>query len=131
MKLKPLLFIPAVIWFIIANILFLMPGEDVPSVHFLDEIYFDKWVHAGLFGGLVFFIAYPFIKANISTKKLLIKIGILCVLYGIIIEFLQKYVATDRDFDIKDVMADATGCLLGGIAANWLIKQLAKKNKPL
>jgi len=131
MKLKPAHFIPAVIWFIIATILFLMPGEDVPSVGFLDKIYFDKWVHAGLFGGLVFLIAYPFIKANISTKKLLIKIGILCVLYGIIIEFLQKYVAINRDFDMKDVLADATGCLLGAIAANWLMKKLSLKNKPL
>ena len=49
MKIKVLQFIPGIIWFIIANILFLMPGPDVPSISFLDEIYFDKWVHAGLF----------------------------------------------------------------------------------
>jgi glycopeptide antibiotics resistance protein len=131
MKLKPGYFIPAIIWFIIANILFLMPGKDVPTVSFLDLIYFDKWVHAGLFGGLVFLTAYPFIKAGISTKKMLIKISIVFILYGILIEFLQKYVAIDRDFDINDIIADATGCVLGFIAANWFKRRVAKKNKPL
>jgi VanZ like family len=131
MKLKPVYFIPAVIWFIIANILFLMPGEDVPTVSFLDLIYFDKWVHAGLFGGLVFLTAYPFTRAGSSTKKMLIKISITFILYGILIEFLQKYVAIDRDFDINDIIADATGCVLGFIAANWFKRRVAKKNKPL
>ena len=59
MKIKPVYFIPAIIWFIIANILFLMPGSDVPHISFLDEIYFDKWVHAGLFCGLIFLQLIP------------------------------------------------------------------------
>ena len=130
-KIKILQFIPAVIWFIIANILFLMPGPDVPTISFLDVIYFDKWVHAGLFFGLTFLTAYPFIKAGRSTKKLLIFICIAYALYGILIEFLQKYVAYERDFDVNDMIADAVGCFLGYIAANWFIKKLAKKNKPL
>jgi hypothetical protein len=131
MKLKPAYFIPAIIWFIIANILFLMPGEDVPTVSFLDLIYFDKWVHAGLFCGLVFLTAYPFIKAGISTKKMLIKISITFIFYGILIEILQKYVAIDRDFDINDIIADSVGCVFGFIAANWLKRRVVKKNKPL
>ncbi len=131
MKIKPVYFIPAVIWFIIANILFLMPGPDVPEVSFLDEIYFDKWVHAGLFCGLVFLAFYPFIKTMRYSKKLLIKISIAFILYGVLIEFLQKYVAFERDFDITDIIADSIGCWLGYIASNWLQRKLSKKNKPL
>jgi VanZ family protein len=130
-NIKVIQFIPAVIWFIIANILFLMPGPDVPTISFLDVIYFDKWVHAGLFFGLTFLTAYPFIKAGRSTKRLLIVISIAFALYGILIEFMQKYVAYERDFDVNDMIADAVGCLLAYIAANWFIKKLAKKNKPL
>jgi len=129
-KIKVIQFIPAVVLFIIANILFLMPGPDVPTISFLDEIYFDKWVHAGLFFGLTFLTVYPFIKAGRSTKKLLIKISIAFALYGVLIEFMQKYVAYERDFDVNDMIADAVGCLAGYIAANWFIKRLAK-NKPL
>jgi VanZ family protein len=132
MKLKPVYFIPAFIWFIIANILFLMPGSDVPTISFLDEIYFDKWVHAGLFCGLTFLTAYPFIISQRWTKKLLIKISIAFALYGVLIEIMQKYWATQRDFDVLDMIADATGCFLGYIITNWFIRRrLAKKNKPL
>jgi len=131
MKIKTIYFIPAIIWFIIANILFLMPGPDVPSISFLDEIYFDKWVHAGLFCGLTFLTIYPFIKAGRFSKSLLIKISITYVLYGVLIEFLQKYVAYERDFDLYDMFADATGCLFGYIACNWFQRRVTKKNKPL
>lgn len=133
MKIKPLLFIPALIWFIIANILFLMPGPDVPSIGFLDKIYFDKWVHAGLFCGLTFLTAYPFIKVGRCSKKLLIKISIAFALYGVLIEFLQKYVAYERDFDVFDMVADATGCLIGYVIVQWFKAKykLWTKNKPL
>src|SRR5215831_9434534 len=100
MKIKVIQFIPAVIWFIIANILFFMPGRDLPTSGFLEEIYFDKWVHIGLFSGLTFLTAYPFIKVRRSTKKLLLKISILFILYGVSVEFIQKYFASERSFDI-------------------------------
>ena len=131
MKIKPVHFIPAIIWFIIANILFLMPGPDVPTVSFLDEIYFDKWVHAGLFFGLTFLTAYPFIKTEHFSKRLLIKISIAFALYGVLIEFLQKYVAFERDFDVFDMIADAVGCLIGYITVIWLHRRITEKNKPL
>ena len=63
MKIKPVSFLPAFAWFVIANFLFFMPGEDIPEATFLDDIYFDKWVHTGLFAGMVFLTAYPSIRA--------------------------------------------------------------------
>ena len=131
MKLKLVQFIPVVIWFIIANILFLMPGPDVPNIGFLDKIYFDKWVHAGLFFGLTVLTAYPLIKVGRMSKKLLIIISISFALYGVLIEFLQKYVAFERDFDVNDMIADAVGCVLAYIACRWLAQRIAEKNKPL
>lgn len=131
MKIKPIQFIPAVIWFIIANILFFLPGKDLPKETFLDKIYFDKWVHIGLFCGLTFLTAYPFIKAQRYTKKMLIKVIIAFIMYGILIEFIQKYFAEDRSFDVTDMIADATGCILGYFICSWFNNKLAKKNKPL
>ncbi len=127
MKIKLIQVIPAFIWFIIANILFFMPGQDLPSSGFLEEIYFDKWVHVGLFSGLVFLTAYPFTKAQRSTKKLLLKISILFILYGISVEFIQKYFASDRSFDITDMAADTIGCCFGYLASVWLIQRVRKK----
>jgi len=132
MRLKIIQFIPVIAWFIMANILLLMPGKDLPEVSFLDMIYFDKWVHIGLFSGLTFLTALPFIKTNRINRKLLIRIIISCVLYGILIEFIQKYFASGRSFDVTDMIADAAGCLLGYVATNWLQRRsVSKKNKPL
>ena len=127
MKIKLIQFIPVIIWFVIANILFFMPGQDLPSSGFLEEIYFDKWVHIGVFSGLVFLTAYPIIRTHRSTKRLLIKISILFILYGISVEFIQKYFASERSFDITDIMADTVGCFFGYLASVWLIKRLRKK----
>lgn len=131
MKIKPISFIPAFAWFIIANFLFFMPGEDIPEVTFLDEIYFDKWVHAGLFAGLVFLTAYPFIRSFRASKTLLIKISITYALYGVLIEFIQKYFTSDRSFDYTDMLADAFGCFIGYFFSRWIVRKYAEKNKPL
>ncbi len=131
MKLKSSLFIPVITWFIIANILFFLPGEDLPEVTFLDKIFFDKWVHIGLFAGLVFLTAYPFIKEGICNKMLLIKIITFFVIYGVLVEFIQKYFASDRSFDYTDMIADACGCIAGSLFSMWVVRRFAKKNKPL
>ncbi len=131
MKLKLIYFLPLVVWFTIANILFLMPGNDVPHISVLDKLYFDKWVHCGLCCGLTFLTAYPFIQSGRCTKKMLIKISIAFTIYGILIEFMQKYFAYQRDFDVKDMVADAIGCLIGFILANKLMQHKTQKNKPL
>jgi VanZ family protein len=132
MRLKITQFIPVIAWFIIANVLLLMPGKDLPEVSFLDLIYFDKWVHIGLFAGLTFLTALPFIKTNRINQKVIIRIVISYILYGILIEFVQKYFASDRSFDVTDMIADTAGCLLGYLASNWLQRRrVSKKNKPL
>src|SRR6478609_5555111 len=112
MKIKPIQFIPALIWFLIANILFFLPGNDLPSSDFLEKIHFDKWVHIGLFAGMSFLTALPFIINFKSTKKLLIKIVITFIIYGVLIEFIQKYFAYNRSFDVTDMIADAAGCVI-------------------
>jgi hypothetical protein len=131
MRLKRILFIPAIAWFIIASILFFLPGEDIPEVSFLDLIYFDKWVHTGLFAGLVFLSALPFIKAGKCTAKLLIKISILFILYGVCVEFIQKFLDEGRSFDYTDMIADAVGCVIGSVFSKWVARKTAEKNKPL
>lgn len=131
MRLKRILFIPAIGWFIIASILFFLPGEDIPEVSFLDLIYFDKWVHIGLFAGLVFLSALPFIKAGKCTRGLLIKISILFVLYGVGVEFIQKFLNEGRSFDYTDMIADAAGCIIGSVFSKWIGRKISEKNKPL
>ena len=49
-----------------------LPGSDMPKVGWLDKIYFDKWVHIGMFGVLTFLFCCPFYKSDLSMAKKLI-----------------------------------------------------------
>ncbi len=83
-KLRYTWFIPAIFWFMATTVLLILPGPDIPSVGFLDKIYFDKWVHAGLFGGMTFLFSYAFIKMQSATKKNVdLYRHSLCILWGI------------------------------------------------
>lgn len=100
-----------------------MPGSDIPANDFFELIYFDKWVHFGLFGVLTFFLGYPFIQLHKSAIQSFFLIALFAVLYGIIMEFVQKYFTTTRTFDITDIMADTAG-VLGTLV---LLKKINKK----
>ena len=62
---------------------------------------------------------------------MLTKISIGFAIYGVLIEFAQKFLASQRDFDVNDMVADAVGCAIGFIACNWLVRRINTKNKPL
>ena len=110
-----------------------MPDNDIPKLGFLDAIYFDKWVHAGLFAMLTFLFSWPFRKIYPAHRRLFVSIAVLALLYGITMEYVQEYFTTDRDFDYNDMLADGFGCLVGYIAARYIATRirLKEKNKPL
>jgi VanZ family protein len=109
MKIK--LFIPAVLWLVLTFILLTIPGPDLPKSDFFDLIYFDKWVHVGMFGLLIVLWAYPFLNAGRTDKKIFILISVCGFLYGVIMEFVQKFFAFERSLDFFDMLADGIGCL--------------------
>ncbi len=76
-------------------------------------IYFDKWVHIGLFAGLVFLFCLPFRKQFFLQASALLADNCLAVVYGVAMEYVQEYFTEGRSFDVTDMMADAVGCLLG------------------
>ncbi len=121
-------FLPAIGWFIITTILLVIPGNDLPKNPFLTLIYFDKWVHIGLFSILNFLFIWGFMRRGIFSVKTFIYCTFICILYGIAMEFVQKYFAFERSFDVTDILADIAGSFLGYFAAVYVNR---KKNKPL
>jgi len=109
-----------------------MPGSDVPSVPFFDLIYFDKWVHIGMFAILTFLWSFPFLKTASTSPKLLVAIVLCSILYGVLMEYVQKYFAFERDFDILDMLADTVGSVFALIWLLYLLnRKVFSKNKPL
>jgi len=118
-RIKPSL-LPAAGWFIISAFLFTLPGSAFPKENWLDKIWFDKWAHIGIFIILVALLCWGWlsIEKNIIPKKLrkiFITIGIISLLYGIAVEFVQLYLIRNRSFDIGDIIADTIGCGAGVI----------------
>jgi len=131
-KIKPSL-LPGITWFIISTILLTLPGSALPKENWLDKIWFDKWVHIGLFGIMVFLFGWGLLKKthdNRQLKKSFLSIASSCLIYGIIMEFVQNNFIPNRSFDYGDIAADFVGCLAGW----WLVNKVAShyiKNKPL
>ena len=110
---------PAILWIILIMVLCTLPGNDIPSNSFFEKVHFDKIVHFCLFGGIVLLLSLAIYrqKKYISPATLVILV-IMAASYGLAIEFIQKYWAVGRSFDMYDVIADS----LGAIAGVWMFK---------
>jgi hypothetical protein len=107
--------LPGIAWFLFVLILICLPGKDIPDIGWANFVDFDKLVHAGLFGGIVFLFCRPFRKASIGRQNkisLFIKITIAACIWGIATEFIQKYFVTGRQFDLVDWAADSVGAII-------------------
>ena len=102
----------AVTWSIIILILLSLPGSVLPKEQTFKIPQLDKIVHIGLFGGFVLLWSLYYSSKKLSQKKLLrifFFIFILACIYGIGMEYAQKYWIQMRDFDTKDIIADLIG----------------------
>lgn len=114
------------IWFGICNYLFFIPANKLgKGSFFLQFKNADKLVHA-----LIFFILVVLCnKAFHSTSK---RLGVLVFgffIYGILVEFIQKYVVPSRGFDVIDIVADTVGIVLALIFIHYNVntKKYAKQ----
>ena len=105
--------------FVLIFILLSMPGSEIQGTSWISIIlhlpFADKIIHMGLFGSLALSLFSHFEQySNISfrstrTKALSL---ILCIVFGIGMEFYQKYFVPSRGFEVGDMLADAMGALL-------------------
>jgi len=76
--------------------------------------YADKLVHMGLFGSLALSLFFHFemlTDARYKTTRAKAIALIICILYGIGMEYYQKYYIPSRGFEVLDMLADALGAL--------------------
>ena len=115
MKISFKKFIPGIAWFFVILYIMCLPGSDIPKVGWLNAIYFDKWVHVGVFALLGALFCWPFYLSPINKKERLayfLKIAIAVSIWGLTIEFIQKFWIPGRDFDLLDWAADSVGAMV-------------------
>lgn len=105
----------ALLWSIVIFILLIIPGQNIPTGPKLPSL--DKVVHVILFGIQVLlwcrFIEYT--RTSYIPLKFLL-VFLLSGIFGIAMEFVQKYWVTNRSFETEDILADIFGSAMG-----WLI----------
>jgi len=109
-------FLPGIIWFIISAILLTLPGNDLPHNKLFNIPFFDKYVHFTMFFMLTTLFSFPFIfsgEDEAIVKAWFNKIAIYAILYGIAMEFVQKYFTYDRSSDFIDIVFDGLGSITG------------------
>ena len=109
-------FMKYLIWVIaeiaIVFVLLSLPGSSFKSP---TELPIDKIVHVILFGSLAWsfycFFDHTTIQALKSVRAQAWAM-IFCIVYGIAMEYYQKWYVPSRGFEVKDMIADAAGVLL-------------------
>jgi hypothetical protein len=124
--------------FVLVFILLSMPSSGEPGTGLLSFLlnlpYADKIVHMGLFGSLALSIFFHFeqysntVFQTTRTKALAL---IVCVLFGIGMEFYQKYFVPSRGFETGDMLADAIGAILALPFFNWVKYYFQPKAKSI
>ncbi len=108
----------AIAWFIGSTVLLTLPGSSFPKENWLDKLWVDKWVHIAMFAIMVTLWCRVILKKKFRSASLItnfIFVTLLCLAYGIGMEFIQKYFIPNRSFEVGDIAADAGGCILGAI----------------
>jgi uncharacterized protein (DUF486 family) len=95
----------------VAHYLLTIPGTELPHISWFDKFQADKLVHITMFFSLCFFFSYSVIKTKQRFKWIII-IAVTGLLYGVAMEFVQKYFVKFRSFDIDDMIADGIGCFI-------------------
>ncbi len=105
--------------FVLVFVLLSLPGNEFNDhTSWISKImalpFADKVVHMGLFGSLAlslfFHLELLTDKRYKSTRAKAIAL-IICILYGIGMEYYQKYYVPNRGFEVLDMLADAMGAL--------------------
>lgn len=109
--------LPAILWAVLILILTLFPGQYIPPpVTLWDFIGVDKIVHAVLFGVLTILLTRGFRKqytySRLRYYAALVAV-VLSLIYGASTEIIQGNFMKDRYFEFFDMLANATGCILG------------------
>jgi VanZ family protein len=122
MSIKTFIWVVAEI--VIVFILLSLPGSSFhKQSKWFGDFPIDKLVHICLFGSLSFsfFIHFENMKyRQLKTVRAKALVLIFCIVYGIGMEFYQKYFVPSRGFEVNDMVADAVGAILALPLFNWL-----------
>ncbi|MCU7548620.1 VanZ family protein [Chitinophagaceae bacterium LB-8] len=103
-------FFAAILWLIFVSYLFCLPGAALPKADWMSRIWFDKWVHIGIFIGLIYLWSRAL---GLVSRKNLLMLTLIAITYGFLVEVIQERFVANRSFDWNDLLADFAGSMIG------------------
>jgi len=107
--------LPATVWMVIIVSLSLWPSGQIPRVNWP---YIDKAVHLLMYGILAIAVLYGFSgqydfhKRRWTYATLTV---LLAAIFGTIMELLQYFITSGRNFESQDILANIIGSLAAAI----------------
>ncbi|RYY87916.1 MAG: VanZ family protein [Chitinophagaceae bacterium] len=112
------------IYFFTCCYLFFTTGNEFPQEDWLDKIYFDKWVHLGLFAVLALLLCWSEFGRG---RRQVSRVALAGIAYGAAVEVIQGLWVPHRSADIFDFLFDSLGVGVG----LYIWRRWGKKSKPL
>lgn len=100
-------------WAVFILVLSAIPGDQFEKSKYE---YVDKVIHGILFTVLYYQLSVGFIKQRVFRslrERTLLKVFVICTVYGIAIEVLQGTVFLNRSIEFGDIMFNLAGCVTG------------------
>lgn len=113
-------------WTVLIAILCLAKFNDLPSFGVSGA---DKYVHFTFhFGFIILWGFYASVKHNEIVLSAIMRLVVVSILYGILIEILQETLTTTRHADIFDVMANGSGAAIA-LLVFLIAKRIRQRQK--
>lgn len=103
-------------WALVIGFLCTLGSDDLPKVSFWDWLSFDKLVHVGMFAVMVLSFIVCLKKQTTSAylkNQAIWAAVVFSVVYGACIEGAQYLMNIGRSAELKDIVANTVGCILG------------------
>jgi VanZ family protein len=108
-----------ILWALFILALCGLPGGGFPDLSFWRLLTFDKFAHAFVFAVLVVLLIVGFKKQRTFPvlRYIAVKAAMaFSLIYGALVELLQKLIFIDRTGDLIDFIANSLGCFIGLLA---------------
>ena len=101
-----------IVWVLVILFLSTLPTANVPRTPLFNIPHFDKLVHFLMYFILTTVVLSDSYKENVQIRnKIIIKIMMLSISYGILMELVQKYMASGRNASLYDAIFNSLGVI--------------------
>jgi VanZ family protein len=115
--------IPAVCWAFLILILYGTPGDDFPDLESWNFFRIDKVAHFAVFAIFYVTLKVALLKSG-KRIRVGIKAGLIALVYGISLEFIQGSVFVGRYFEWSDMLANIIGVFIGDVIFRLIYRKV-------